>query len=149
MVIVFFFLHVQNLHFFKYTASSLISSVLDWGIYLLMTDLLHGVMSGIALTAVPLVTARVISSWLNFEINQKLVFRSKGATGRKLMKYVVTVLLVALLHTGLTYGAYNLFHIAEQEVLLRGGIYALVMVALFFVSFFLQQKWVFVTKRGK
>lgn len=136
-------------HFFKYTASSLISSVVDEGMFLLMTYWCQDVLTGIALTAVPVVVARVISSFLNFAVNQKLVFQSEGPTGKALLRYFAAATPLAVLQMVITYGIYSIFSISEQEVLLRGVLYAAVMIALFFVSFFIQQKWVFSTKRGK
>lgn len=135
-------------HFFKYTASSLISSVIDEGIFLLMTYSLQHVLRGIALTAVPVVTARVISSWINFLINQKVVFQSEGATARKAFRYFITAIPLLLAQLLLTYGVYSLFHISEHQVLLRGVIYAIVMTVLFFLNFFVQQKWVFKNKKA-
>ena len=136
-------------HFFKYTASSLISSVVDEGIFLLMAYFLQNVLEGIALTAIPVVTARAISSWVNFVINQKIVFQSEGATGRKAFRYFITTIPLLVAQMLLTYGAYSLFNIGEQEILLRGVIYGVVMVVLFFLNFFVQQQWVFSDKKGK
>ena len=136
-------------HFFKYTASSLISSVIDWIIFVLMTDWLKTSVAGIALTAIPLVVARAISSWINFTINQKLVFHSECSTGKALCKYFVAAVPLAVAQMLLTYAINGIFDIGEHEVLLRAVIYAIVMTVLFFISFFIQQKWVFATKRGK
>ena len=134
-------------HFFKYTASSLISSVIDEGLYLLMTYLLQNVLPGMALTAIAVTTARLISSWVNFVINQKLVFHSEGSTGRKALRYFATAVPLFVLQLLLTTGVYGIFNIGEQEILLRGVIYAVVMVVLFFVNFFVQQRWVFSNKK--
>ena len=136
-------------HFFKYTASSLISSVIDWLIFVLMTDLLKTSVAGIALTAIPLVVARAISSWINFTINQKLVFHSECSTCKALCKYFVTAVPLAVAQMLLTYAINGIFNIGEHEVLLRAVVYAISMTVLFFINFFVQQKWVFTTKRGK
>ena len=53
-----------------------------------------------------------------------------------------------LAQIGLTQGAYQLFGISDEQVLLRTGIYAVVMVVLFIASYTLQQQWVF-TKKPK
>lgn len=136
-------------HFFKYTASSLVSSVIDWVIFVLMTDWLKTSVSGIALTALPLIVARGISSWINFTINQKLVFHSECSTCKALCKYFVTAVPLAVAQMLLTYAVNSVFNIDEHAVLLRAVVYAIVMTVLFFVNFFIQQKWVFSTKRGK
>ena len=49
----------------------------------------------------------------------------------------------------LTFGAYWLFDIGEEQIALRGVIYALVMIGLFVVGFVLQKFWVFAaTEKG-
>ena len=136
-------------HFFKYTASSLVSSVVDWGVFVLMTAWLKTSLTGIALTAIPLIVARTTSSWVNFVINQKLVFHSECSTCKALFKYYVTAVPLAVAQMLLTHAINSAFSIDEHAVLLRSLIYAVVMTVLFFVNFFIQQKWVFTTKRGK
>ena len=130
-------------HFFKYTASSLFSSVLDEGIFVLLSWLLQSVLAGFWLTALPAAIARAISSVVNFYMNKALVFHSKGNTTRAFLRYFALAIPQALAHMGITYGLFLLFGIGEDETLLRGVIYALVMTALFFVSFVIQQRWVF------
>lgn len=134
-------------HFFRYTASSLISSILDEGIYVLLVSLLHSKLSGFALTAIPTATARFLSCLVNFYMNQRLVFCARGSTGKALLKYFILAIPLAIFQIGLTFGVYELFNIAEAQTLLRAVIYAGVMTALFFVSFFIQQRWVFVNEK--
>ena len=64
-------------------------------------------------------------------------------------KYFALVIPQAVAHLILTYGAYLLFNIAEDATFLRGMIYAIVMTALFFASFIIQQRWVFNGKKEK
>ena len=134
-------------HFFKYIASSLSSALVDWLIYVLMTALLQNTLSGLALTAVPTVIARVSSSWMNFIVNRKLVFKSKDSATGECVRYFAVVVLLGVLQMLLTYGVHSVFQIDEQAVALRGLVYAVTMFVLFFLSFFLQEKWVF-KKRG-
>ena len=136
-------------HFFKYTASSLICSVIDTALFLLMTDWLKNVVSGLALTALPLIVARGISALVNFAINRKLVFCSECSTAKALGRYFVTAVPLAVMQLLLTYAINSVFSVDEHAVLLRGVIYVVVMTVLFFANFFVQQKWVFSNKRSK
>ena len=133
-------------HFFKYTLSSLLSAVVDEGLFLLFSLLLKNTVTGFLLTAIPMAIARVLSSLLNYFTNKKLVFHSKGHTGRSMFRYFALAVPQALAQLGLTYGIYELFHIAAEATLLRGIIYAAVMTVLFFASFVIQQRWVFSPK---
>ena len=134
-------------HFFKYTLSSLASAVVDEGLFVLLTWLLQNTFHYFLLTAIPFVVARFISSLMNFYVNKKLVFDSTVSTGKAMVKYFMLAVPQALAQLGLTYGLYQLFQIAADATLLRGVIYAIVMTALFFASFVIQQRWVFSGKK--
>lgn len=136
-------------HFFKYTMSSVFSSVVDEGLFILMTWLLHSVLAEPWLTAVPVVTARVISSVLNFYANYRLVFHSSVSTGRAFFRYMALAVPQLLAQVLLTYGCYALLGIAPEQTALRAVIYALVMVCLFVASFYIQQRWVFQNQQKK
>ena len=134
-------------HFFKYTASSLSCALVDEGMYALLTFLLCRVLSGVTLTAVAVFGARLVSSLLNFHLNRRLVFRSSGSLLGALGKYYTLAVPIALLQLAATEGVYKLLHIGEQFVVLRSVYHILVMIILYFVSFFAQQHWVFTPKK--
>ena len=134
-------------HFLKYGLSAVFSAVLEEGLLALFSRLFLGLLSGFAFTAATAGLARLISSVCNFFINQKLVFESKGNTFKALLRYYALALPNALLQIGLSHGAYLLFGISESQTLLRGVIHFGVMVLLFLVSFVLQQRWVFGSKK--
>lgn len=136
-------------HFFHYTLSSILSAVLDGGLFVLLTHLLQHRLAGFALTAVPTAAARVASSLFNFTVNKKLVFHSQGSTLKALGKYYLLALPTALLQMGLTHGAFMLFNIEENQTLLRAVIYGSVMAVLFVVTFLAQQRWVFAEKTAQ
>ena len=136
-------------HFFKYTLSSLASSVVDEGLFVLLTLLLQNILNDPLLTAIPFVVARLVSSFFNFYVNKKYVFDANVSTGKAMAKYFALVIPQAVAHLVLTYGAYLLFNIAEDATFLRGLIYAIVMTVLFFVSFIIQQRWVFISNKEK
>jgi glycosyltransferase involved in cell wall biosynthesis len=133
-------------HFFRYTLSSILSAVLDEGLFVLLTHLLHSSLTDFALTAVPTVGARAVSSLFNFYVNKKLVFQSHGATAKALMRYYLLAVPTVLAQMGLTHGIYLLFNITPAQTLLRAVIYGIVMAVLFLVSFLVQQRWVFTQK---
>lgn len=130
-------------YFLKYTASSFLSSVAEEGVFLLLTWLLGSSMTGFALALLPLVGGRLISCFMNFYINQKLVFCSQLPVGPALLRYFLQAIPVTVLQLLLTYGIYALCSIGEEQVALRGVIYAGVMTVLFVVSFLAQKFWVF------
>ena len=128
--------------------SSHFSAVVDEGLFTLLSWLLRKSMSGLLLTAVPTITARVISSLLNFFMNKKLVFRSNAETGKSMARYYMLAIPQLLLQLSLTHGMFLLFDIGEEKTVLRALIYALVMTLLFIVSFVIQQRWVFRSRRA-
>ena len=136
-------------HFFKFTLSSFLSSIVDEGLFLLLSWALHGFLDGFVLDTVSIVIARVISSIFNFYMNMKLVFHSKEKTGRAFLKYFALAVPQLAAQLLLTHGVTLLLGIDEYETLLRGLVYAGVMVVLFFASFTIQQRWVFTAKNRK
>lgn len=130
-------------HFFRYTASSLLCALVDEGLFALLSGLLGALLQGFWLTAVPAVTARAVSSVLNFALNKKLVFRSNCSTGKALARYYALAVPIMLAQTGITYGLILLLGIGAGQTFLRALIYGIVMTALFLVSFNVQKRWVF------
>ena len=136
-------------HFFRYTISSIVSAVVDNGLSMLLNALLHTLIFGAALTAVTTTGARLVSSLLNFFMNHKLVFESKVSTGKAMARYYMLAIPQLLAQFLLTQGVFSLFAIEDHQVLLRGLIYAVVMTVLYFLSYAIQQRWVFVAKTSK
>lgn len=133
-------------HFFRYTLSSIVSAVVDTGAYSLLMTLLRNTLHGMALTAAAGVGARVISSLLNFFLNKKLVFQSDVPTGVAMAKYYALALPQMAAQVLLTQGVYALLGIRESAGALRTLLYAVVMAVLYFVSYTIQQRWVFAQK---
>ncbi len=137
-------------HFFRYTAVSLLSALLDNGIYALLSWI-FGVLAGdsaiallgIQLTAVCTLGARIVSSLFNFFMNKKVVFQTEVSTKTAMVRYYTLAVPIALGQILLTQGVYTLLQIGNGQVFLRSIIYAIVMVALYLVSFLVQQRWVF------
>ncbi len=136
-------------HFFRYTLSSLVSAVVDTGAYSLLTWLLAGSLVDPALTAAAGAGARILSSLLNFFMNKALVFRTQVSTGKAMLRYYCLALPQMAAQILLTQGVYLLFGIPEGANLLRTVIYAIVMTVLYFLSYMIQQRWVFAPQKSK
>ena len=136
-------------HFFRYTLSSLASAVVDTGAFAFLSWALQGMLSGFALTAAAGVIARVISSLLNFFMNQKLVFQTKVDTKKAMLRYYMLALPQMAAQVLLTQGVYVLFGIPDNAGALRTVLYAVVMTVLYFASYMIQQRWVFAPDKSK
>ena len=136
-------------HFFRYTLVSISSAVIDEGCYIAFTGLLGGTLTGLALTASATAAARLISSLFNFFMNKKVVFQSGVRTGIALLRYYALALPMLSAQALLTHGVYALLGISEDATGARALIYAVVMTVLYFVSYMIQQRWVFAKKEEK
>ena len=134
-------------HFFRYTLSSIASAVVDTSVYSLLSWLLSGILSGFALTASAGVGARVVSSLLNFYLNKKLVFESQVSTSKAMLRYYMLAIPQMAAQVLLTQGVYALLGIPDTATGLRTLLYAVVMSALYVLSFVIQQRWVFASDK--
>ena len=134
-------------HFFRYTLSSLLSAVVDEGLFTLLSWILKNSLTGLLLTAVPTISARVVSSLLNFFLNKKVVFHSHVSTGKAMLRYYALAIPMLLAQLGATHGLYLIFSIGSSQTVLRAVIYALVMAVLYIASFMIKQRWVFAWRK--
>ena len=130
-------------HFFRYTLSSILSAVIDTAGYALLTVLLRPFVHAFALTAVSGVLARVVSSLFNFFMNKNMVFKTNVSTGKAMAKYYALALPQMAAQVLLTQGAYSLLGISDSATGIRTLIYVAVMTVLYFLSYVIQQRWVF------
>ena len=135
-------------HFFRYTLSSLFCAGVDAGMFALFDHLLAGSQAAVHDT-VPYVLARVISSLLNFLINHRMVFQSKEKTGKALLRYYAVAVPQLLVQMGLTNGVFWLLHVGSNAGGLRTLWYIIVMTVLYFISYAIQQRWVFASHNQK
>lgn len=134
-------------HFFRYTASSLVCAVVDEFLFLVLDSILPGLVLplGLISTVVCTAGARTVSSLLNFFLNKKLVFHSNMSTGKALLRYYSLAIPMLFAQAGLTHLLKVVFSVSSPFAM--GVIYAVVMVLLYIVSFYVQQRWVFDKKR--
>lgn len=127
---------------FKFIASSLIGFCVDYVMVLLMSVITAGLGPERSLT-ISAVVARIISASVNFTINKKIVFKSRGGWKTELGKYAalavvilaLNILLLKLLtiHVGIPLAVSKL----------------IVEIALFAFSFVVQGKFVYRRRNGK
>ncbi len=139
--------------FFRYIGSSVVSFAADYGLYLLINNLLKGVSpvleQGIRLGVVSLlprialaiVLSRLLSGILNFFLNKQFVFSDHSSLGQSLPRYLVVFFLVMALSAALTSSLHLWMGWSENMVKVP------VDIVLFFVSYQLQRKWVFTKKK--
>ncbi len=140
--------------FFKFISASLVSFLLDYGLYLLFNALLKKV-PGLAneanvlfLRFVPHITiatvaARILSGIFNFTVNRTLVFGDKGKVSRSFPRYLVVFLLNMTLSAALVSGLHLGFGWSENIIKIP------VDILLFILSYKLQQNWVFAPEKKK
>ncbi len=123
--------------FLKFIISSLSSSVVDLCLFSVFSSLLLG-WNGIYYVAVATVLARVISGIYNYLINYRFVFNSKKKKSVSATKYFALVIIQMLLSAGLvTLGVYLLPVVPELVIKI------FVDGFLFFLSYYIQRKYIF------
>lgn len=124
----------------KFVASSFGTTVLDFGLFALVFHLLKERTPGYA-EIIATVIARICSSMANFYANHKLVFKSGASMKTAMFRYYCLAVPQMLASAGLVTLINHLF--ANSSTVLTTGIKGLVDVTLFFISYFIQKKWVF------
>ena len=124
----------------KYSLSSAASWVIDNGLFLLLKVLL-GVRAGAYADLICVISARVVSSFFNFNVNNRLVFQNEGHYGRALLRYYCLAAPIALCSAGLLTLADRLLGVTLP--LLSTLVKIVIDTLLYFVSYFVQKKWVF------
>lgn len=136
-------------HFFRYTLSSLLCALTDTLLYSLLSFLFTPILTGFFHTAAAAIPARIISSLLNFFINKRLVFKANTDTKTSLLRYYCLALPQMAAQVLLTQGVYAFLSIGDSQGFLRTLIYAIVMAALYILSYMIQQRWVFAPQKSE
>ena len=113
----------------KFSASSFISFLIDYGLFCLLSALTGKMM-------LSNVTARIFSSIVNYTLNKKLVFRSQGNTGESAVKYFLLAGVILLCNTLILKG----FAIIGLNAYLAK---ILTEIILFVCSYLVQHKFIF------
>lgn len=139
--------------FFRFISTSLTCFLMDYGLYLLLLNNLpksipalnQGVrfwlfkfLPSIVLSTV---VARLVSGTLNFYLNRRFVFANHNAIRKTIPKYLCVFFLTMALSAVLTSTLHLWTGWSEKTAKIP------VDIALFFLSYQLQQKWVFAKER--
>lgn len=118
--------------------SSVVSMVVDeLGYFLLLLFVFKG-RYDIALATI---VARFISAAVNFTLNRQTVFNGKGNIIKSILKYIVLAICIATGSILCTSGLAALF--GAKSAIVKTLIKIMVDTLLFFISFRVQQNWVF------
>lgn len=123
--------------FLLFAMASLLSAVVDIGLFAFLNAFLYGVGGTGAMAAT--IAARVFSSGVNFTLNRKWVFKSKNAKAKEIVKYGMLFVFQMLL-SGLLVSAFAV--VTTQLTLAK----ILVDSLLFFFGFWVQKNFVFKEK---
>lgn len=129
--------------FWRYSASSVICFLLDYGLFTLLNAV---ILSGLADGARELIAtygARIVSAVVNFLLNRNLVFRDTSDPRRAAARYTLLAVAQAAASALLVWGIRAL---TGSSRLMETVIKIPVDVALFFLSYRIQKIWVFAGK---
>lgn len=126
--------------FIKYIFSAGISFLLDLTLFTIFNAILKGILETKAII-VATISARVISSFINYHLNRNRVFAS-NKDGSKIdsssfVKYVTLVIIQMLVSSFSVYALYNMTHINETLIKIP------VECVLFLVNYFVQKLFIF------
>ena len=127
--------------FIKFMGVSILCFLVDQGLFNLLNLAVFGNGAAKAGGYILMATAgaRVVSAALNFILNKNFVFQLKGNTGGALWKYIVLAIGIMLMSAG---GVWLLGLIRVPSAIAK----LIVDFLLYFVSYRVQQEWVFAGK---
>ncbi len=118
----------------KFSAASFASFLIDYGLYCLLTFLT-------GFTVFPNITARIVSSIFNFNLNKRMVFRSKEKTSVSAVKYFLLAAAILICNT-------LLLKLLTVIGLNRFIAKIFVECILFAVSYIVQHRYIFGRERA-
>ena len=127
----------------KYSLASLSSFLLDTGLFYLFKRFVFGGLGAWADLACT-VAARAISSFYNFNVNNRLVFGHRGEYGKALGRYYLLAVPLMLASAGLVSLLDRSLGVTAPG--LSTAIKVCVDTVLFLASYLIQKKWVFKKK---
>ncbi len=133
----------------KFLLSSGAAFLIDSGLYFVLNWLFAARLGTYAPTIL-MIPARAVSSFVNFNLNKSLVFRSNASYKRAMLRYYILCVIQLAVNAALTNGLVILASRAAGHPIsaaLSTLIHIAVMTALFFVSYPIQREWVFAEKK--
>ena len=118
--------------------------MLDTGLFYLLRLLLGSALGGAAETVCNVI-ARAVSSFFNFNLNNRLVFDNRGSYGKAMLRYYCLALPQLAASTLLLNLFVRLLHLESAQAATLVKIVA--DGCLFVLSFFIQKFWVFAGKK--
>lgn len=128
-------------NFFSFSCVGLMSMILDQGLFALLLNVVFGFWNIEKAIIISTALARVCSSLFNYMMNRKVVFKSNIGI-RSLFRYYILCVLQMFA---------SAFCVAFVYMITKGNSTIIklgVDLVLFFISYQIQQRWVF-TKRGR
>lgn len=125
----------------KYAASSITCFLVDISMFSLAMTMLGSYLGGWSIICCTVI-ARIISSFLNFNINRLVVFKKKSAFSRRILRYYMLVVFLMLLSAFLLWLVALPFS-GVQPVGFITLLKVLIDLGLFFLNYFIQRAWVF------
>ncbi len=135
--------------FLRFIGASLLSFLLDYALYLLFNNVLRRAAPGlegqfrllfiqfIPRVVIATVCARILSGVANYALNRSFVFSDKSSAKKSFPRYLLVFFLNMLLSAGLISSLHLWFGWSDNLVKVP------VDIVLFFLSYTLQQRWVF------
>ena len=136
-----------------YALASLSGSITDLLVFYIARRLLEagpvadGNMTAARAVLIATVVARAVSSFLNFNLNNRMVFNGRGDYGKMLLRYYALAVPVMLVSAGLVALLSGLAGTGAS--ILTTCIKFVVDICLFFLCFRIQQTWVFREEKEK
>ena len=123
------------IEFVKFTASSLAGTVVDLGLFWVLTYFLRGRVTGYIMIST--IIARIFAILVNYNLNAKLVFKDNDERKLPFAKYM-TLAVIDMFGSGLLVSwIYSI--IGWNETLIKMAVDA----TLFFVDYWIQKKFIF------
>ncbi len=129
---------------FRYLVSSTLSFLLDNGLYHILFSSLQGRVAAHLVSPIAQGLARAASSLFNFTLNDRWVFENKRDHGKAFVKYYCLCIPQTLISMVCLTALVSWLQIASPW--LATFVKIAVETALFFISYFIQKKWVFKKK---
>lgn len=125
---------------FRYILSAISSFAIDYGLFNLINVMLATSMDKEARILIATFGARVISSFYNYNVNRKAVFKSETKMSKSIKRYYI----LCVCQTAISYVAvYLLSTLCGAGTGLEAVLKLIVDILLFLFSFRIQQAWVY------